>query len=702
MDTSCSVNDILIIFFALCKADRPNVVFIVVDDLRPTLGCYGNDMMLTPNVDNLAKKSVRFDRAYAQQAFCGPSRTSFLTGRRPDTTRLYDLYSYWRSHAGNYTSLPQHFKDNGYFTQSVGKVFHPGRASNFTDDYPLSWSVPAYHPPTEKYREARVCPGADGKLHMNVVCPVTVSEMPGGSLPDLQSSEFAVQFLKNRTSQRQQPFFLAVGFHKPHLPLKYPKEYLDLYPMSEIHMATNPTFPLWLPVVAWNPWTDLRKRDDVKALNVSFPFGPLPPAFQLKVRQSYYAATSYMDAQVGKVLSALDQFGFADNTVIVFLGDHGWSLGEHQEWSKFSNFEVATRVPLLFYVPGVTSAVSPAGKNFAFEDPLDSLQYSGAQALQAYSLHQPSEISSQLMTRLMKVKRRRRKRQVGSFADFSESQDFARSMHDRYRSSLHGNASSYVRPYPPQEYQLPEGRGWRRIFQGNVMPFITRVNTVERNGKVSKASLKYRLSLHVDKHSHKSGQSGESPSQGAQATRAVAELVDIFPTLTELAGLQVPPTCPPDPFNVTLCTEGSSLVPVIKNVSLEHSKGKKSGKARSGSENIRRLPGRSDLSEWKDVAFSQFPRPSVEPEANSDKPHLKDIRIMGYTMRTDLYRYTEWVGFDPESFIANWSQVFATELYMHEADPSEDKNVASFPQYAQLVDKLSAKLRKGWRSALPW
>ncbi|KAK7096780.1 iduronate 2-sulfatase-like [Littorina saxatilis] len=702
-----SVSVLLLLRLGLCvsvcgfftfaaEAKRPNVLFIVVDDLRTALGCYGNKIMSTPNIDNLAKKSVKFERAYVQQAFCGPSRTSFLTGRRPDTTRLYDNFSYWRKHAGNFTTLPQHFKQNGYFTQSVGKVFHPGKASNHSDDYPLSWSVPAFHPPTQQYKQARVCPGKDGKLYKNVVCPVTVSESPGGSLPDIQSSDFAVEFLENRTSQGEQPFFLAVGFHKPHIPLKFPKEYLDLYPMSDIHLAPNPTFPLWLPAVAWNPWTDIRERDDVKALNVSFPFGPVPPSLQLKMRQAYYAATSYMDAQVGKVLAALDKHGFADNTIITFLGDHGWSLGEHQEWSKYSNFDVSTRVPLLFYVPRVTSPVDTPGNNFPFQDVISISNFPKAQSLREYNPHQAAQIKSQMLTRLKGV--RRFKRFMDAHYEIMKRNDSLGSPAALSSFPVGGSGRSVLgKPHPQQDLVIVNG-GWRRIFQGNVLPFVTRVNTGEKTRAAPKASLNYRLSMHVDKHIslHSHPQREEEASDYPLSTSALVELVDVFPTLAELAGLQVPDTCPPDPFNVLLCTEGSSLVPVIMNVTRTYAASNpEAGILSDPSLNSRS----SDLTSWKKAAFSQFPRPDVKPQSNSDKPKLKDIRIMGYSMCTDMYRYTEWIEFDPNSFRGNWSNVYAKELYLHRSDAMEDHNVAYYPEQMQLVETLSETLRNGWRYA---
>ncbi|KAK7485602.1 hypothetical protein BaRGS_00023177, partial [Batillaria attramentaria] len=293
---------------ASAASSRPNVLFFVVDDLRPRLGCYGESVMVTPNIDNLASRSVLFERAYVQFSLCSPSRTSFLTSRRPDTTRVFDLQTYFRNISGDFTTLPQHFKDNGYVTQSVGKVFHPGIASNNTDDYPYSWTFPAYHPATEKHMFGLACPGEDGKLHKNAVCPVSnMSLVPGQSLPDIGIADFAVQFLQDRAKDPDQPFFLAVGFHKPHQPLRYPKEYLDLYPLSKIKPAVDNFFPMWLPPVAWAPCYPLRLNEDVQAAGFPMPYGPLPEDFQLKLRQSYSAATSYTDAQLGRVLEALDK-----------------------------------------------------------------------------------------------------------------------------------------------------------------------------------------------------------------------------------------------------------------------------------------------------------------------------------------------------------------------------------------------------------
>ncbi|XP_054890558.1 iduronate 2-sulfatase isoform X2 [Poeciliopsis prolifica] len=449
-----------------------------------------------------------------------------LTSRRPDTTRLYDFNSYWRVHAGNYTTLPQHFKSEGYYTMSVGKVFHPGISSNHTDDYPYSWSIPAYHPFSFRFEKQKMCKGEDGRLHANLLCAVNVTEQPGGTLPDLESTEEAVRLLKSRASDGA-PFFLAVGFHKPHIPFRIPQEYLSLYPLDKMTLAPDPDVPKRLPSVAYNPWTDVRKREDVQKLNVSFPYGPIPNDFQLRIRQHYYAAVSYMDAQVGRLLSTLDALGLTNNTMVVFTSDHGWSLGEHGEWAKYSNFDVVTRVPLIMFVPGVTAFDSyPEESTFPFIDVLTQPEY----------------------------------KSVYNFTN-------------------------------------------------------------------------------------------------ARVIRNTAELVDIFPTVTYMAGLPAIKECPEVSFKLDLCAAGRNLADTFN----ETERGK--------------IP---DL-----MAFSQYPRPADTPQSNSDLPDLKDIKVMGYSMRNWDYRFTLWLGFDPRTFKENTSDVHGGELYMLGTDPRQDDNI-----YGHIHDDL--------------
>jgi iduronate 2-sulfatase len=234
--------------------------------------------------------------------------------------------------SGNFSTLPQHFLESGYYTASVGKIFHPlntMKTAGNTDDYPYSWSIPGWHPPTHKDKGAKVCNGTDsvqgndGQLHVNAVCPVTPEDQPGGSLPDLQSTAQATtllrQFAKVQQTQLQQgkakqPFFLGVGYHKPHIPLKYPAKYRDLYPLDKVPLPAVRTKPAKMPPVAWDSWDDVRSRDDVTALNVSWPYGPMPDDFSKRMRQSYYACISYIDDQVGELMSVLDETGLDKDT----------------------------------------------------------------------------------------------------------------------------------------------------------------------------------------------------------------------------------------------------------------------------------------------------------------------------------------------------------------------------------------------------
>lgn len=267
-----------------------------------------------------------------------------LVSRRPDTLQLYDFYSYWRDTIGNFTTIPQYFKSNGYTTYSIGKVFHPGKSSNFTDDYPYSWSNTTFHPSTEAYMNDAICFDRKlNKLEKNVICPVTLESQPEKTLPDIQS----VQEAKRILSVTDEPFFMAIGFHKPHIPFRFPSQYLKYHNLNKFTNINFDFVPYNLPTIAFNPYNDIRERDDAQRANISFPFGPVPKQFGWLLRQSYYASVTYIDHLLGDLF---DHINFS-NTVIVLTSDHGWSLGEHAEWAKYSNYEVAVRVPFIIYSP---------------------------------------------------------------------------------------------------------------------------------------------------------------------------------------------------------------------------------------------------------------------------------------------------------------------------------------------------------------
>lgn len=198
----------------------------------------------------------------------------------------------------------------------MGKVFHPGISSNFDDDTKFSWSDKPFHPKTEKYKESKVCPSENGPAK-NLICPVIVEEQPDGDLPDRESLRAALNFLKTKNSLKK-PYFLAVGFHKPHIPLKYPREFLRFHPLENVTLPKSRVRPSNLPNVAWNPFTDVRRRDDISKLNLTFPFGTIPDDVSKRIIQSYNAAISYVDDLIGQLLENVDK-----DTIILLVGDHG-------------------------------------------------------------------------------------------------------------------------------------------------------------------------------------------------------------------------------------------------------------------------------------------------------------------------------------------------------------------------------------------
>ena len=340
-------------------AERPdplNVLFIAVDDLRPELGCYGVPLVKTPHIDRLAARGLLFDRAYCQQAFCNPSRASLLTGRRPDTTGAYDLETDFRTRLPDVVTLPQHFMQHGYHSQGLGKIFH-----NRKDDAP-SWSVPFVDPQlehsiygpagreatTQRQRAAREA-GKPWRWIDGVRGPVTeAADVADEDLPDGKTATRAVALLGEL---RDRPFFLAVGFHKPHLPFVAPRRYWDLYSPDELALATNPEPGRAAPPCAFHDWTaELRGYEGVPDE------GPMSEDQARRLLHGYLAAISYADAQVGRVLEALDRNGLADRTVVVLWSDHGWHLGDHGLWGKQTVFERATRVPLVIAIPGQPTA----------------------------------------------------------------------------------------------------------------------------------------------------------------------------------------------------------------------------------------------------------------------------------------------------------------------------------------------------------
>ena len=520
-------------FLVFGASAKKNVLFFAVDDLRPELGAYGVDFIKSPHVDDLASKSILFERAYCQIAVCSPSRASLLTGRRPDTNHVWKISGneYWRTvpDATNATTIPQYFKDNGYITIGMGKIFHPGKPSG-NDDDEYSWSpegLPYFH----------------GKEDSSIAKGAAWYDFdePDSKRRDGQIADNAVnviqQIKKNRTNGDDRPFFVAVGFHKPHLPFYCSSKYYNLYPsVEDTKLPENPDTPDGMPYIAYSVWNELRGYSDIKPifngtqcgidpdLSVHSKKCLIPEKKVKELRRAYYSCVSFTDAQIGRVMRELEMQGLADDTIIVLWADHGWQLGEHNEWCKQTNFEDATRVPFMIRVPGVTDS--------------------------------------------------------------------------------------------------------------------------------------------------------------GMKTKAFVELIDIFPSLTELAGLDVPPMCTENSPKSIACVEGSSVVPLLSNPDREWKKGSFSQYIRPYNQGLTQIPG----------------RPPFDPSEAGES-------VMGYTVRVDKYRFTEWYRFNRTTSTPNFHDVWGTELYDHSSPTvffnDENVNLANKPEMKSTVDELRKMLRAGWRGALP-
>jgi choline-sulfatase len=359
---------------------RWNVLFIAVDDLRPEMGCYGNPTVQTPHLDRLARQGVIFRRAYCQQAVCSPSRSSLLTGKRPDATRVWDLQTHFRKALPDIVTLPQYFKQHGYHCAALGKIYHGG----FEDG--RSWSEPHWYPSgrtvdtdpqdwsrqivarhavqaTEyAYSYAEQAAAAKAKNKNAKIGPAfEISPKPDEELPDGATASEAVRRLRVLKAQGK-PFFLAVGFYKPHLPFVAPKRYWDAYDPKQIPRPATDRLPLAAPPWAGHDNGELHNYLGVPAGN------PLPEDFAQTLRHGYYACVSFVDAQIGRVLDALEAEGLADQTIVVLWGDHGWQLGDHGLWHKHTNFERAARAPLIVRVPGWRAAGRACDATVEFVD----------------------------------------------------------------------------------------------------------------------------------------------------------------------------------------------------------------------------------------------------------------------------------------------------------------------------------------------
>lgn len=351
---------------AHAAAPRPNVLLICVDDLKPVLGCYGDKIVQSPNIDRLASRGTQFDTAYCNQAVCSPSRNALMTGLRSTTLGIYDLATNFRKARPDAVTLAQHFKQNGWRTEAMGKIFHVGHGN--TEDA-ASWTVPHWSPKSNAFggyalpenrppgltrEEARAANAKGDPSKLPRGAPVECADVPDTAYGDGMIADEAIQRLRAAKEKPDEPFFIAVGFYKPHLPFVAPKKYWDLYRREQFEPAKLQKPPVGAPDFATTTWGELRQYSDIP--NV----GPLDDDKQRLLIHGYHAAVSYMDAQLGRVMAEFEKLGLAQNTIVVLWGDHGWHLGDHGMWCKHTNYEQATRIPFLVAAPGMKAGVRSA------------------------------------------------------------------------------------------------------------------------------------------------------------------------------------------------------------------------------------------------------------------------------------------------------------------------------------------------------
>ena len=370
--------------FCQAVTEQPNILFIAVDDLKPTIGSFGDTFAKTPVMDALSAEATVFLNNHTQQAICGPSRASLMTGRRPDFTKVRDLKTRMRDVNPDILTIPEHFKNNGYQTIGVGKIYDPRCVDNDRDQ--PSWSVPFIKEHQLEYpklfggpalgfyqnkmikakiRTLRAEANSKGIKNTNKYVrsiykpPTGSAEVPDEAYIDGAITSRANTILKDLSQDKSTPFFLAVGFKRPHLPFTAPKKYWDLYDKNDISLADFQKKAVNSPNIAYHSSGELRsyKTPEIDYVVSAEKLLKLEDSLQKELIHGYYACTSYIDAQIGRLLATLKATGLDQNTIVVIWGDHGWHLGDHSLWNKHSNFEQATRSPLIIYNPKIKKGV---------------------------------------------------------------------------------------------------------------------------------------------------------------------------------------------------------------------------------------------------------------------------------------------------------------------------------------------------------
>ena len=365
------------------EIEKPNILFISIDDLKPSIGSFGDEFAVTPNIDELSKEATIFLNNHNQLAICAASRVSFLTGLRPDNTKVWDLKTKMRDVNPDVLTLPEHFKNNGYETIGIGKIYDPRAVDSGRDR--RSWSVPFITQNQLKFSDGYSFPSGgfyQGKENREIRSkfrqegiekgvsnlnkyesdrfkpPYENADVPDGAYMDGAIANRAVELIDEMDSSK--PFFLAVGFLRPHLPFNAPTKYWNMYNEDEIQLAEFRTKSKNPVDIAYKGGWEINtyKAPGIEYIENEEGLLILPDDIQRKLIHGYYAATSYIDAQIGKLVTKLKEKGLDKNTIIVLWGDHGFHLGDHSQWTKHTNFEQSTRSPLLIKDPRIKKTIS--------------------------------------------------------------------------------------------------------------------------------------------------------------------------------------------------------------------------------------------------------------------------------------------------------------------------------------------------------
>lgn len=345
--------------FTAHAEERPNVLFIAIDDLRPELGCYGSEIAITPNLDKLAGDGLLFNRAYCQEAICGPSRASLMSGLRPDSNGVVENSANLREKSPDVVTLSQHFIANGYEAVQIGKIYHnlahsdpeyswsrePAKIDLKKPFYP--YALPENRAIQKKNKEILEAKYGVGIARTGLVQgpAYEAADVPDAAYRDGYNVHVAIETMKEMLKNDNKPFFMGLGFYKPHLDLIAPQKYWDMYDPNDIELATQLTGPEGGSKMGLHASFELRVRDGIPKN------GPIGPELSRTLKHAYLACVSYIDAQIGIMMDALDDAGIRDNTIVIVWGDHGWHLGDMGVWCKATNYEIATRVPMMIWTP---------------------------------------------------------------------------------------------------------------------------------------------------------------------------------------------------------------------------------------------------------------------------------------------------------------------------------------------------------------